>query len=103
MAILRQFVRVYIPHAKMQLVSEHRNAMTKQAGGCSITEARGEWFNDAGEIVRDHINICTWWHNERHQLDYDQLVDALLNSGEVSVMVELKMGDSHSSYIFDKA
>lgn len=35
------------------------SALTTQFGGCTITEASGAWRNDAGEVIREPVNVYT--------------------------------------------
>jgi hypothetical protein len=58
---------IYIPTKYIGMLSSKVGAMisdiTRDLGGCTITEARGQYVNNAGEMEVERISMVQWWHN----------------------------------------
>lgn len=90
-------------------VSEARDALTKYCGGHTASPGDGAWFNSQGKLVQEPVTIYLW----RFDVPEDgvgtqpeellrNLVEAMLNSGQDAVYMELQY-DSWASMIVDRS
>lgn len=84
MKLLNYRAVVYVPDRVSDAVEKDTNALTKEAGGVTITETMGEWYNDRGEIERETVWVHEWYSD--HQLYLGHLVKAMLEQGEETVL-----------------
>lgn len=84
MKLLNYRAVVYVPDRVSDAVEKYTNALTKEAGGVTITEAMGEWYNDRGELERETVWVHEWYSD--HQLFLRDLVQAMLEQGEEAVL-----------------
>ena len=58
---LDHYYRVTMPRRAVQLIDHDTlNAVTKEAGGVSVSRNDGQWFDDDGVLHEDHNEVFQW-------------------------------------------
>lgn len=87
-----KFVKLYIPaqHTKDTHLLDLLDGVTMAAGGVTMQQAVGEWFDSTNNRHQDNIVIAHWWYKQRDEDSVLELtrtvIDRLFALGEISVM-----------------
>lgn len=102
---LDHYYRVTLPRRAVQLIDHDTlNAVTKEAGGVSVSRNDGQWFDDAGVLHEDHNEVFQWNHyyNQTHRVRervLDLIAGVFKSTAEKSVLIEHQTGDGYSAKV----
>lgn len=88
------YYRVTLPRRAVEMIDHDvLNAVTKAAGGVSVTRSNGQWFDDDGELHEDINDVFQWNFNRLRDRDViervrDLITEVFVATDEKSVMVE---------------
>lgn len=98
------YYRVTLPRSVVEMIdlldNDTLNAVTKEAGGVSVSRNDGQWFDDYGVIHKDVNEVFQWNYqfasHEKVRSALLRLVFGVLwSTGEKSVMVEHMDGSGY--------
>lgn len=95
------YYRVTLPRRTVHLIGRDTlNAITKEAGGVSVSSNDGQWFDDDGVLHEDHNVVFQWNYpfasHEKVRSALLRLVFGVLwSTGEKTVMVEHMDGSGY--------
>lgn len=88
------YYRVTLPRRAVEMIDHDvLNAVTKAAGGVSVTHSVGQWFDDDGELHEDSNDVFQWNFNHLRNRGVsgrvkDLILEVFEATTEKTVMVE---------------
>lgn len=105
MEFVGNFIQITVPRKLVwpgSVLSGFLTAATKAAGGVTITEAGGLWYDDEGVEYNEPVYLFRWnFGNDKHRdmvAQRDSVVRAMFGLGEKAVLVERYFDPSGQGY-----
>ena len=101
------YIRVTLPEAAVMLLDHNvLDAVTKAAGGVSVTKSYGQWFGEGGVLHEDKNDVFQWNYypagSPLHEPIMALLRNVFASTNEESVLVESVTYEQYTAEIYYK-